>query len=157
MGPQMEMRKKEVKEAIEIDPERLDEAWLEQAPMYLGYARAMAGARQDVDRARRSLVLITAQCEQAIRKNPEDFGISKVTEGAIKAALVLDGTVGEAEAEVLKLTYKVNVLTAILTALDHRKKALSDLVQLHIAQYSSKPKSLDAQAVEELEEEDDDT
>jgi len=154
MGLQMEMREREVKEAIEIDPERLDEGWLEQAPMYLGYARAMAGARQDVDRARQTLLVITAKAEMEIRAAPENYGISKVTESAIKSALVLDGNVGNAETTVLDLTYKVSVLTAILTALDHRKKALSDLVQLHITEYSYESKSPDVQVVGDLEEED---
>lgn len=140
-----------VQNELEIDPNCLDEEWLTQAPLYWRYAKALAGEKESLDRAKRRLSVLIAETERKIRKDPESFGISKVTEGAIKAAITVDKEVGNLEDSIIEINHDVNVLGAAVASLDHRKRALTDLVQLHMCSYYAEPKAPDLRTAQSIE------
>ena len=124
---------------FQIDVNRLDEEWIRQPDLYRRYAVAAADAKQAHEEVKNDLSVIRADVEQQVRRNPDEFKLSKVTEGAIKTAIDLDEKVREAEEAVIGARHDMDVMQAAVGALDHRKAALGDLVRLFLADYFSKP------------------
>ncbi len=124
---------------FQIDANNLDVEWTRQPDLYRQYATAAADARQGWDEAKNDVSVVRAQVEKDVRTNPADHGLAKVTEGAIKGALDIDSRVREAEEALIEARHRYDVLNAACEALDHKKTALSKLVDLHLADYFSKP------------------
>lgn len=124
---------------FQIDRFRLDDEWCRQPNLYHAYAEALAEAKQNLDEAKSDAAVMRAEVELKIRKDPDDYNLPKVTEGVIKAALDANEELKSAEQVVIDARYHVGILEAAVQALDHRKRALSDLVSLHLADYYSKP------------------
>ena len=120
---------------FQIDRFRLDDEWVKQPDLYRRYAEALADARSEYDGRKNDLDVVRAEIELKIRENPGYYGLDKVTEGVIKAAVEVQELVKEAENDVVQARHKVGILEAAVGALDHRKRALSDLVSLHLADY----------------------
>lgn len=125
---------------FEIDPYRLDEEWVEQPRLYHMYAVELAEARKDLEEAKRMRDVAKAEADKLVRNEPERFGLSKVTENAIKETIPTVPEVQQAEKEVIEARYAMDIAEAAVGAMDHRKRALEGLVSLHLADYFSKPK-----------------
>ena len=124
---------------FQIDRYRLDDEWVKQPDLFRRYAEALADAKREYEEAKNDANLVRAEIELAMRKEPEKYDLPKITEGMIKAALDAADEMKEVEQKTIDARHKVGVLEAAVTALDHRKRALSDLVSLHLADYFSKP------------------
>lgn len=125
---------------IEIDLHRLDEEWLKQPILYHEYADRLANARRDLADAQIKRDIVEAECKRQIRKEPEAYGIEKSTEDQIRSTCILQPDMQESEHEVVQAKHAVDVLAAMVDALDHRKKSLENLVQLHGRDYFASPK-----------------
>jgi len=117
----------------------LDKEWVAQPSLYLKFATALADARARYDQAKAQLDVIKANVNLEVRKEPQEFGISKVTESVVSSAVATDVRVVKAQEAVTKARHEVDILTAAVTALEHKKAALEKLVQLHLASYYAKP------------------
>ena len=126
-------------EDVAIDPHFLDAEFLNQASLFSKYARLESRAKRDEALAKRHRDVVKAQRELAIRADPEKFGLTKVTEPTIKAALALDPEVQEAVRARDDAAYEVNMMIAAVRSFDHRKTALENLVRLHGQEYFSNP------------------
>lgn len=124
---------------FQIDRFRLDDEWVRQPDLFRRYSETLAMAKAEHDGLKNDLDVIRAETELKIRQDPDSYGLDKVTEGVIKATVEVQPEVKQAEKDVVTARYKVGVLEAAVGALDHRKRALSDLVSLHLADYFSKP------------------
>lgn len=124
---------------FQIDRFRLDDEWVKQPDLFRRYAEALAEAKSEFEGLKNDLDVTRAEVELKIREDPSAYGLEKVTEGVIKSVVEVQETVKEAESEVVQARHKVGMLEAAVGALDHRKRALSDLVSLHLADYFSKP------------------
>jgi len=122
-----------------IDAYNLDREWVRQPELYRQYASALADAKMELDEAKNDLSVIKSEVEKEIRQDPEKFGLAKVTEAAVAMAVPLDTRVRDAEEQIIVAKHKVGLLEAAVGALDHKKRALSDLVSLHLADYFSEP------------------
>lgn len=129
------------KSFIEIDPLALDEEWQDQPRRYLKYARRLADARLEADRAKNALEVCRADCELDIRNDPAKFEIQKATEATIAAATACHDDVKAAQEELLQRRHDVQILEAAVEALQHRKRALENLVQLHMSSYYAAPRA----------------
>lgn len=126
-------------EHFQIDRNCLDDEWVSQPDLYRRYATAAADAKQAHEEAKNDSSVVRAQVERDIRSDPEKFGIGKVTEGAIKTAIEVDDRCREAGEAEIEARHRYDVLSAAVGALDHKRSALSNLVQLHSADYFSQP------------------
>lgn len=124
----------------QIDKFNLDQEWIDQPRLYFTYAERLAEAREKYERMVSQRDLVEAQLDRDIRKNPMDYGLEKITEPAVEKAVLLDKGRMKAHEAVVRAKYTVEVLAAKVTALDHRKKALENLVSLFLANYFSEPK-----------------
>ena len=126
---------------FQIDKMRLDEEWLNQPKLYFKYAKAHADARRKVDEAKNKLKVMEAEADSAVRSDPAQYGLAKVTDTAVKAVITSLPALARAEEELLALQHEVKVMEAATWALEHKKKSLENLVQLHLADYYSEPQT----------------
>lgn len=123
-----------------IDPHRLDEEWIKQPSLYRKWARQLANAREEWERAKAQRDVVTAEIDKAIRFNPEEYGLEKITEPSVEKTILLQKRYQRAHAVVVEAKHKVDLLEANVSALDHRKRALEKLVDLFLSDYFSKPR-----------------
>lgn len=126
---------------FEPDLNRLEEEWVRQPKYYFLYAEKLANARSRFDQAKATRDIVVSEADRDIRKSPAVYGIEKITEDVVKRATVLVAKVQEAEREVLRRKHRMDVLQAVVDALDHRKTSLSKLVDLWLANYFATPAS----------------
>ena len=124
---------------IRIDPDALDVENLDQPLLVFKYNAALSEAKDEMDSAKENLDITRAEVGLEVRDNPEEFNLEKSTEGAIKAAVEMDERVQKARDRVAKARHDVGVLSAVTTALEHRKRSLDNLVRLHAQEYFSGP------------------
>ncbi len=135
-------KRKEVNvDFLEIDKFNLDEEWLGQAPLYGEWAVKAADARRDLGMAKADLDVTKAEADRAIRLNPENYGLVKLTETVISSTVLLQENVKEAQIKVIEAKHELDVMEAAVSALDNRKPALQNLVSLFLSEYYAKPKA----------------
>lgn len=151
----MAKRDEQMRLDIHPDPNRLDECWVGQVRLRLAYGleraearKALAQAKTDLAVAKSELDVTKAELEVTARKSPEKFGIEKVTEGSVSAAVMNSSEYQEARDRMFDLQrridgfqHEVDVLDAALDAIDDRKHSLQDLVRLYLADYYGTPKA----------------
>jgi len=126
---------------LDIDEHRLDEEWIGQAKLYGHWASNAASARRKMDEAKSNLELVQAELDLEVRNNPEKFDLSKVTENVVKSAILQDSRHVGAQKKVNDARYDHDVAQAAVSALEHRKYALQNLVSLFLSSYYAEPKS----------------
>ena len=141
---------------IEIDPDALDIQWTKQAQTFFKYAELAAKARNKVDRLKESLEVLDANLGLQIRKAPLNYGLEKVTEGALQSCILLNPQHANASKELADAQYELEILAAAVRALDQKKAALENLVRLQGQNYfaaPSVPRDIGAEWVKEKERE----
>lgn len=123
-----------------IDRDKLDEEWLGQAETFEKYARRLADARNEQSILKAEFELRIAELTAAVRINPSRFGLVKVTESGIEQAVILLKEYQEAQRAMIDASHKVDLLKAVVDAMEHRKRALENLVDLFKASYFSDPR-----------------
>ena len=138
------LRKKMTKDTsldLQIDENQLDTEWLGQSQRYFQYASKAADARRDFDAAKDELEVTKAEVDQSIRSDPAKFGLTKLTEATVASAVIIQEEYQKAQENVRQARYSHDVYQAAVSALDHRRKALENLVTLFMANYFSKPRA----------------
>ena len=125
---------------IRMDRNQLDIEWLEQPSLYMRYAEACIESMFERDRLADLIDVTAAEVEAEVRTNPESYGIEKITEAAVKSAVVLEPRVIEAKENYNKAKKEAALLTAAERAIDRRKASLERLTDLYIAGYWSTPR-----------------
>lgn len=133
--------KSEYEVDLEIDPNALDVEWLKQPSLFFKYSDKAALARKNLDALKEEYDVYRAALDSKIRKEPEKYGLTKVTEGSIAAVITMDKTVEEFENSVNELKYQFDILTNAIRAFDQKKSALENLVKLLGMDYFSAPSS----------------
>lgn len=124
----------------DIDESQLEKEWVNQPSKYREYADKLAAARKKLADRKAELDVVEADLKQRIRKQPQKFGIDKVTEGAINEVVTLNKEYQNALSSVNDAKYLVDLYDGTTTALEHRKKALESLVFLWGQGYFAEPK-----------------
>ena len=124
----------------EIDKHRLDEEWEQQPRLYRDHAEGLADAERVLSQVEAELKVLRAEVELCIRRNPDEYGLEKCVEAAVKAAVETHESVKSSSSAVIQAHYKADMCKAAVRTLEHRKAALEELVRLHLADYFSSPK-----------------
>ena len=138
------MNKNEAESLVDIDANNLDRECIRLPTSYLRAAFQSAEAKKDVAEAKAELSVVEAELAKLIRTDPATYGIEKVTESAISAALTTDKTVMQAKEELGHAEYHADLAQAVVWALEHKKRSLTLLVELHGMSYFSKPRISEA-------------
>ncbi len=140
-------------EILHIDKHLLDEEWVNQPKLYFEYASELAQARVELEEAKAEFDVVKAETDLTIRSNPDDYDLpEKTTEVMIGKALILTDEYAEAQKVVFTAKYRVDILSGAQTALDNRKKALENLVDLHGRNYFSSPQAKSETSKEMVED-----
>lgn len=127
---------------VKIDPDALDVCWLEQADLMRRYAVHAAQTERELDNAKEALDTGKAEIEMLIRADPASWGLEKVTEGAIQSTIQLQDQYEELNTRYIDAKYEHNVARAAVRAIEQRRAALENLVQLLKASYFAGPKEI---------------
>lgn len=140
-------------EELMINENLLDKEWLKQPKVFMKISVESAEARKAYEQAKLYLDCEESAAYQEIMNDPEQFGLAKTTEAAIKSALKIHPAVVKAQNKVIDAKYEMDVMAAAVQAFDQRKRALENLVVLHGQSYFATPtvKGADKEAMEELE------
>lgn len=126
-------------EDLAIDPHKLDEEWLYQSQLYMKYSQLASNAQKERDKAKENLDVVRAGKDRDIREKPDEYSLIKVTEAVVSATILQTKEYQEANNKLIEANYKLNLYQSGVRALEHKKKALENLVQLWIANYYSGP------------------
>lgn len=127
---------------FQIDERALDREWLRQSDLYDSYAKRVPKAQRALDQAEAEVKVIAAEIDQKIRKRPERYGVEKgksPTEKLIETLIVIQPEHQAVIARVIAKKFKVRILEAALRTLEHKKRALEKLVDLHGRNYFGEP------------------
>jgi len=124
---------------LKINPDELDLMWLDQASLFMKYAKHFADTRRLVDEEKQNLDIVKADIDKKIREHPEKFKIEKVTEGAIQSAILTEGSYNIAYKKFLDAKYESDMASNAVQAFNQRKEALENLVKLHGQSYFAGP------------------
>jgi hypothetical protein len=125
---------------ITIDESALDVEWLSQPKLMMGYGIHAAEKRREMDIAKEQLDVCKAELDRSIRENPEEFGISKITETVVSNTILTQEKYKIAAEFYIKAKYETDMSLAAVRAIDQKKQALENLVKLHGQQYFAGPK-----------------
>lgn len=126
---------------LEIDELRLGDECVEQATMYFQASKRLAEAKLEEDQAKMDLDATFAELSREVRAKPAAFGLGeKVTEAAVQAAITEDRDYKSAHTVWLQARYKANLAQGRVTAMEHRKRALTLLVELRRQEWYADPK-----------------
>lgn len=126
---------------LELDPFSLDDEWVGQPSLYGRFAAELAEARKEHEEAKADLKVVRADLGLQMRADPDSFDIPKSTEGAISDAITVHDEHVKATKRTINAQYRADLLTGVVTALDHRKRALEKLVDLRLSDYFSEPRA----------------
>jgi hypothetical protein len=137
-----------------VDKERLDEEWVNQPDLFHEFAIQLADARLELEEAKAELDVVAAELDRDIRERPNKFGLDKFTETAVKNTVLTQQAYKAQVSAVNKARHRMDIVQAAVTACDHRKKALENLVYLHGQDYFSTPRARgeDATALREADD-----
>jgi len=136
-----------------IDKFELDEEWKKQPDLYFKWADLFAKASLLVDKIKDALEVRKAQIDKAVRANPKDFGIEKVTNEAINNIVILDDEYRKLSQELIQAKYEESVLGAVVKTMEHKKQALENIVKLFLNNYYAEPAIEAVKKAEEKREE----
>lgn len=124
---------------IRIEEDALDLEWLNQPSLMLSVTREQAQTMEVEDRAKENLELVKAELDMEIRSDPDAFGITKLTEATVSAAILASEKYQEASDRYLNAKFENKVAIGAVKAFEQRKDALENLVKLHGQQYFAGP------------------
>lgn len=137
---------------VQIDELNLGKECLKLPHDFLQAAHQAADSRRDVEDAKNELEVIDADLCKHIRNTPGKYGLEKVTESAIKEIVVLQPEYKETQARLVKAKHRQDLDQALVAALEHKKRALAMLVDLHGMSYFSEVKPSTAAGRESVDQ-----
>lgn len=135
------MAKPQQKAVMDIDLSELEVECRDHAGLAEDAFRTAADLRLRWEELKIELDVAYAEAEQKRRDNPTKYGLEKITEAAIKAAVELDKKVLRLRKEVIEAKHALDIGESRGRAMEHRKRMIDNLIQLFLAGYFAAPKS----------------
>lgn len=127
--------KKEALLRLGIDKYRLDLEWLNQPTQYYAAGERQARAQMQVNQCSTELDVLCAKLGAQVRDNPEDYGINRLSNEVVKETIWADPRVAAVCDKINQAKYELDIAKAAVNALEHRKRALTMLVELYTKEY----------------------
>lgn len=125
---------------VKIDQLALDKECVKLPSDYLKWALAGADLKQEVDTRKAELDTTEAEVAKRVRDMPGKYGLEKVTESAIHAAVQTSAEYQKALVRLNTVKHQLDRSQAVVWALEHKKRSLVMLVDLHGMGYFADPK-----------------
>lgn len=136
---------------LEIDPNELDQDWIKQPKHVFNAMVDLADKKKDLEDEKNSLAIRHAEIGNDVRVYPAQYDIEKITEKVVEAAILLSEDYQKALRKYNTAKHAVDIASAWVTALEHKKRALESMVKLFGMEYFSAPRA-DAENHEAVEE-----
>ncbi|KKN89668.1 hypothetical protein LCGC14_0235140 [marine sediment metagenome] len=78
---------------------------------------------------------VKAEADRDIRNNPDEFGLAKVTESAVKSAIDLHPDVQRVVRESIDADLDADKATTLANAFEHRRSMIKNEIQLYLGEY----------------------
>lgn len=134
------MDREESQSVVLIDEANLDRECIKLPNQYLQAAHKAADAKRDEDERKNQLEVIDAELSKEIRANPETYGLEKVTEASIASVILTQPRYQKALTRLNNAKHEAALAQAVVWALEHKKRTLTLLVELHGMGYFANPK-----------------
>lgn len=122
-----------------VDPLKLDEEWQSHPQMVYNASKEVADRQYAFDCAKTEFEQTKAELSDLIRRNPEQYTNGKATVDAIASAVILQPEYRRGSDRVDDARHTLGLAQAASTALEHRKRALTMMVELYVREYYSDP------------------
>lgn len=123
-----------------IDEDALDIEALEQPQLMIRYSTQLSEAKRERDIAKEAVEYTSSQIEKSIRDDPEKFALEKITESAIRGAIVRESRYQDVLKEYHEAKYQADLLQGVVSAIEQRKNMIEALIKLHGQQYFAGPR-----------------
>lgn len=127
--------------AVQIDEHALDKECINQPANYLKWAHRVIDLNTEISEVDAEADVLKAELDNRIRETPAKYGLEKVTESAIKAAIARDKDYNEKLKQIRELRHEMEMANAVLRALEHKKRSLTLLVELRGQGWHATPKT----------------
>jgi hypothetical protein len=130
---------RDIVQDLEIDQYALDKNCSEQPLIMFAYGKGLSRILAKYKAAEESLELLCAELDKDIRNNPNQYGIKKVAEAAIMAAVQSSRSYVKAKIKLGILRYEKDIMFNAVKAIEQRKDMLSELGRLYAREYFATP------------------
>ncbi len=125
---------------VHIDELNLDKECIRLPSNYLQYATSSAEAKRDCDEFKAELSVMEAELRRKIVEDPAKYGLEKATEKTIEAVILSNAKIQAKEKELRGKVHELALSQAVVSALEHKKRTLTLLVELHGQGYFASPR-----------------
>lgn len=122
-----------------IHQDRLEDDCTQQPQLTFVYGQQLADATRKAKLAKNRLKLVEAELSLDARSDPTAYNLSKITEDALKAVVIVHPEYKHAQQALIDAEHEEEVLRAFIYALNDRKEQLGNMTKLHGQMYWSKP------------------
>ena len=125
----------EAESILHIDEHRLNKECVRLPNQYRQAAFQAAETDRDLAEAKAERDVVEAELRLKVRGNPEAHGLDKLTEGTINEIVSINPKLAKLDARIRKLKHRQDLEKALVSALEVKKRSLTNLVELHGAGY----------------------
>lgn len=129
-----------IKQDALINKHTLDDHWEDQTSLMDKWTSKHVDAISIRDDIKTKIELFYADTSLKIRKNPEKWEISKVTDKVVDAVIIIQTEYQQLLADLLQANNNVNAFKGGIKTLDSRQASIEHLVKLYKLNYWSVPK-----------------
>jgi len=122
-----------------IDPNNLDLECLNQPELFCKWADRATLAEEYYEAAKFKTKVVEACLQNDARANPEKFGLTKVTDTAIKATALIHDSHQEAYKAEIEAQRILGLLKNAVRTMDMKKRMIEELGRLHGQKYFAGP------------------
>jgi len=115
---------------LSIDPDNLEQECVMQPLLFCQIGELAAEARADAKKAKEHVEYVKARLKGEMRTNPKTYGLDKVTDKAIEAAVQAHPDTQEAIRDYIESNRAADALSILQTSADQRRAMLKNLVEL---------------------------
>lgn len=124
---------------LEIDIDSLEKEWLRLPMQYMDIAEEAEDLNTELQNSKDDYDTLLAETDQSIRSSAMERG-EKITEGGVKAKILIDEKIIQERRNLNESDSQYARKKSLLRAMDFKKRALENLVQLWMGSYFSSPK-----------------
>jgi len=111
----------ELKAKLPVDQFNLELECRNQAALLEEVGEIAASVKKEAKVAKEHLEFVKADLSNKIRRNPEEYGLTKVTESGVASTIVLQEEYQEALKKAIDLSEEADCFSTLLLAVEQRK------------------------------------
>ena len=120
---------------LSIDPDNLEQECVQQPLLFFEIGEVAAEARSDAKKSKEHVEYVKARLKGEMRANPQTYGLDKVTDKSIEAAVQAHDDTQEAIRDNIETSRAADALSLLQTSAEQRRAMLKNVVELIVHSY----------------------